>query len=120
MKRTIIAFALSIVVLAAVSFVVAPEAAMSQASYLYSLFVRNQLMLGDDKITGDNTFTTTALLDTVLITGALATDVYIIQMKDTTATKLTTYTAKAESLVVTRAYGGTSGASYQWYRIRPR
>lgn len=102
---------------------VAPDVLDAQSSYLWSLNVKNQLRLGDDKIVGDNSFTTTALADTVVITGTLPTDRFFLATNDTLSKLAYTVgsggNATSETLFVKRAFGGASAASYYWLRIRP-
>jgi hypothetical protein len=68
-----------------------------------------------------NAFTTTAQADTVVISGALATDYYLLCTRGTSApdtTDVLSYEAKAGSLIVHRPAGGTSGQQYLWLRLK--
>ncbi|MFH1321021.1 MAG: hypothetical protein ABII90_10260, partial [Bacteroidota bacterium] len=81
----------------------------------------NMLYLGA-QIAGSDVFTTTAAHDTVTVSGALATDIYLITIKGTaipTATDLLTVEAIAGMFAVHRGAAGTSGLAYNWLRIRP-
>ena len=73
------------------------------------------------KLRGTDTFDATQTSDTVLITGAGASDYYYIQIKGATVTTSPfTYTAAAGSLIVFCAEGDTSVArasGYNWLRF---
>jgi hypothetical protein len=77
---------------------------------------------GNTTLTGSSTSTKECTADTVLITGATASDHYIIQGLGSTAwTAQPTYTALAGSLIVYFAEGDTAKArasGWQYFRIR--
>ena len=108
------------------------------AGYLYSLFITTELEIGSSGTldmdgtldidgsfdlgatnTGTGTFTTTAENDTVLITGALAADAYLLTNEATAADPqdVLNYTAKVGTLIVIRPANGASGLTYTWVRI---
>lgn len=70
-------------------------------------------------VVGQDTFTTTAEADTVLISGALATDFYLltgcggsVDQQDVLQAE-----AKADTLIVHRLASGASGLVYNWLRV---
>lgn len=74
------------------------------------------LRLSNSKTMGDESFTTSALLDTVLILGALATDFYFVISHDT-SDYVNLKVAKADTVIFQRKVGGKSGLVYDWLRI---
>ena len=68
---------------------------------------------------GVDAFTTTATADTVVISGALATDIYIVNGRGGSVDQqdLLQVEAKADTLIVHRLAAGASALSYNWYRI---
>lgn len=71
-------------------------------------------------VIGENVFTTTAETDTVLITGALATDTYFISGQFTSAVDqqdVLQWEAIEGGLVVHRLASGESALKYSWLRI---
>lgn len=71
-------------------------------------------------VIGENVFTTTAETDTVLITGALATDTYFVCGQFTSAIDqqdILQWEAISGGLVVHRMASGESALKYSWLRI---
>ena len=70
--------------------------------------------------TGTGTFTTTVEHDTVLISGALNTDSYLLTPKGTAADPQDVLFAepKADTLIVHRPASGTSGLVYFYWRFK--
>lgn len=71
-------------------------------------------------VVGENAFTTTAETDTVVISGALATDTYFISGQFTSAIDqqdILQWEAIAGKLVVHRMAAGESALKYSWLRI---
>ena len=69
---------------------------------------------------GSNVFTTTATADTVVISGALATDNYFITGTGGSVDQqdVLQAEAKADTLIVHRLASGASALTYDWLRIR--
>lgn len=70
---------------------------------------------------GTHSFTTTALADTVLITGATPSDIYLLTPRMSSGDTLSTnenlgYIPKADTLIAIRPSGGKSGLSWSWLR----
>jgi len=75
-------------------------------------------------ISGTGTFTGTETLDTVLISGALATDAYVLSPGiakggtiDAQDTQLA-YSARADTLIAVRPASGLTALTWSWIRIR--
>jgi hypothetical protein len=131
MKKLVSFIGWAVIILMAyisVMFIVAPATLDAQSSYFWTLKVRNHLALGDDQIVGDDAFTTTALIDTVVIDGTLSTDLFFISLEDTNGAGgaggsgvsiSANAGANGDTLFVKRGFGGKSAAGYQWVRIRP-
>ena len=75
-------------------------------------------------ISGTGTFTGTETLDTVLISGALATDAYVLSpglakggTLDAQDTQLA-YSARADTLIAVRPSSGLTALTWSWIRIR--
>jgi hypothetical protein len=68
---------------------------------------------------GVDTFTTTAEADTVEISGALATDLYLVTGRGGSVDQqdVLQVEAKADTLIVHRLSGGASGLVYNWFRF---
>jgi len=71
-------------------------------------------------IVGQDTFTTTAAADTVVISGALATDYYIVSGVGGSVDQqdVLQVEAKADTLIVHRLASGASGLVYNWIRVK--
>jgi len=70
---------------------------------------------------GNGMFTTTATADTIVITGALATDSYLVQQYGSAAVDaqdILKTVSKADTLIVNRLASGTTGLTYRWWRFR--
>jgi hypothetical protein len=67
-----------------------------------------------------NSFTTTGTADTIRIVGATTADKYFLNFRSAPNANdlLNYYTAKADTVIFTRAASGTSGIGYSWLRIR--
>ena len=67
---------------------------------------------------GSGTFTTTATIDTVLITGVLTTDIFFLTKIGATPDSLETlsYTRNIDTLFVRRSKGVTNNLGYSWER----
>jgi hypothetical protein len=76
---------------------------------------------GSPRFVGSDAFTTTAQNDTVLITGAATTDIYMVTITGNAA-PVAGDPLRAEALstglAVHRGASGTSGLTYNWVRIR--
>ena len=75
-------------------------------------------------ISGTGTFTGTETLDTVLVSGALATDAYVLSPGiakggtiDAQDTQLA-YSARADTLIAVRPANGLTALTWSWIRIR--
>lgn len=70
-------------------------------------------------VAGVDTFTTTAAADTVLISGAAATDHYFLTAKGGSVDQqdVLQAEAKADTLIVHRLASGASGLVYNWLRL---
>lgn len=73
-------------------------------------------------VAGTNVFTTTAAADTVVISGTLTTDIFIVTGVYTTGSVdqqdvLEAY-AKTDTLIVIRLASGESALKYNWIRLR--
>ncbi len=75
-------------------------------------------------VAGTGTFTSTEVYDTVLISGALATDAYMVSPGiakggtiDAQDTQLA-YSARADTLIVFRPASGLTALTWSWLRIR--
>ena len=68
---------------------------------------------------GIDTFTTTATADTVLISGALATDLYLVTGRGGSVDQqdVLQVEAKADTLIVHRLASGASALAYNWFRF---
>lgn len=110
MKRVTIIFA----VLAALTAL-----AFQGGPYFTTIFISSNIAT-DTPVAGENAFTTTAIRDTVLLTGALATDFYTLTPENDTSQTPLSYIAKAETLIVLRKAGGTSALGYAYARWRPK
>lgn len=68
---------------------------------------------------GVDTFTTTATADTVEISGALATDLYLVTGRGGSVDQqdVLQVEAKADTLIVHRLAAGKSALSYNWFRF---
>jgi len=71
-------------------------------------------------VAGIGTFTGTAEHDTVLISGALATDLYFLTGRGSTVDQqdVLQAEAKADTLIVHRLASGQSGLTYNWLRVK--
>jgi len=81
----------------------------------------SSLSLDSAATIGVDAFTTTAGTDTVLITGALTTDIYIISGKYTAGVDqqdILQWEALADTLIVHRMAAGESALGYSWMRIK--
>lgn len=81
----------------------------------------NLLYLTDGVSIGTNVFTTTAVADTVIISGATTSDVYFISPKYTAGVDqqdILQWRAKTDTLIVTRMADGESALEYGWLRIK--
>lgn len=68
---------------------------------------------------GSNSFTTTALADTVTISGALVSDGYQITLTGSTAaTDVVTLEKTSTGFILRRPSAVTSGLSYDWFRFK--
>lgn len=73
-------------------------------------------------VAGTNVFTTTAAADTVVISGTLSTDIFVVSGVYTSGTVdqqdvLQAY-AKTDTLIVIRLASGESALKYNWIRLR--
>lgn len=70
-------------------------------------------------VAGQDTFTTTATADTVLISGALATDLYFVNGVGGSVDQqdVLQVEAKVDTLIVHRLADGASALPYNWLRI---
>lgn len=68
---------------------------------------------------GVDTFATTATADTVVISGALATDLYLVTGRGGSVDQqdVLQVEAKADTLIVHRLASGASGLAYNWFRF---
>lgn len=84
--------------------------------------ISGQSLSLDSAVTiGQDAFTTTATKDTVIISGAESTDVYVIQpISETLDAQDIQFqvNAKSDTLVVTRPSSGASGLGYYWIRFK--
>lgn len=78
------------------------------------------ITLADGITIGSDAFTTTAAADTVLLSGALATDIYFITGKGGSVDQqdVLQVEAKADTFIVHRLASGASGLTYNWLRFR--
>lgn len=70
---------------------------------------------------GTNVFTTTAAVDTVVITGTTTTDIFIISGKYVAGVDqqdVLQWRAVTDTLFVTRLAAGESAGAYSWLRIK--
>lgn len=77
-------------------------------------------LLLSSTIVGEGAFTTTAAADTTVITGALATDTYIVSGKYVAGVDqqdVLQWEAKADTLIVHRLASGESAGAYTWLRL---
>ena len=73
------------------------------------------------RASGSDAFTTTATTDTVTITGAATTDMYFITLTGSAApgaTDACRAQATATGFVLHRGAAGTSGLTYNWFRVK--
>ena len=73
------------------------------------------------RASGSDAFTTTATTDTVTITGAATTDLYFVTLTGSAAPGATdayVVQATATGFVLHRGAAGTSGLTYNWFRIK--
>ena len=116
---------------AALSLLVLALFLVAGISNFESITLSGDLVVGDDiTITGDvslgstvlgsDAFTTTATADTVVISGALATDKYFVTGKGGSVDQqdVLQVEAKADTLIVHRLASGASALEYNWLRIR--
>jgi len=71
-------------------------------------------------IRGTSSFTTTSTADTVLVSGASATDFYSLTPTGTAVDTLDVLMSvpKSDTLIVIRPAGGTSGLTYDWIKFK--
>ena len=70
---------------------------------------------------GTNVFTTTAAVDTVVITGTTTTDIFIISGKYVAGVDqqdVLQWSCTTDTLFVTRLAAGESAGAYSWLRIK--
>ncbi|MCA9386317.1 hypothetical protein KC717_06755 [Candidatus Dojkabacteria bacterium] len=82
--------------------------------------VADNIQLDSGATCGVSAFTTTDETDTVLIPGALATDLYIVTGVFTSAIDqqdILQVEAKADTLIVHRMASGESALGYNWFRF---
>lgn len=81
----------------------------------------NEIKLSDGVSVGIGSFTTTATADTTVISGATSSDVYFISGQYTAGVDqqdVLQWTAKTDTLIVTRMSSGESDLGYSWLRIK--
>ena len=78
------------------------------------------ITLSEDSYVGSDVFTTTATADTVVISGALATDIYFVNGIGGSVDQqdVLQVEAKADTLIVHRLAAGASALEYNWLRIK--
>lgn len=72
-------------------------------------------------VAGTNVFTTTAAADTVVVSGTLNTDIFVVSGVFTSAIDqqdILQVTAKTDTLIVSRMASGESALKYNWIRLR--
>ena len=80
----------------------------------------NSITVDSATVAGVDTFVTTATADTVVISGALATDLYFVVGRGGSVDQqdVLQVEAKADTLIVHRLASGASALVYNWLRIR--
>lgn len=97
------------------------KAAMAEDETITADWTFSKAITGASDWRGSNTFTTTAIADTVVISGALATDYYIVMQTGTgsvDAQDVLMVEAKEDTLIVHRLASGASGLAYDWFRFK--
>lgn len=129
--RTIVAFAILLVAAFGLS-VVAPSFVEAQAPYFYTLLVRTNLKVQkeiqatgtDGLLAASDAFTTTATLDTVVLSGVTATDIFVVSIEKQAVidtAEVLSAIAGTDTLFVARSSAAvvpTSGLGYNYIRIR--
>ena len=72
-------------------------------------------------VAGTDVFTTTAAADTVVVSGTLNTDIFVVSGVFTSAIDqqdILRVTAKTDTLIVSRMASGESALKYNWIRLR--